>query len=566
VRLLLARLGVLLLIASGGVCAAAGPAAAHTRVVFSSPADGAVVSAVPDVVVLRFDEPVDPALSSLQLLRSGVRVALDVARRAPARELRAALPPLGPGSHRVAWRVPGVDGHAATGEIAFRVEPPSAGPAVSSSTATSPDTAAGDPSAAQSRLSSAAYGVARWTAYVGLALLLGGAFFASACIPRGSAGSRQLALGSALVVLGSLGALLTYGPSVAGLGLGHVSDTELLDATLRSDVGAAVLVRLGILGATAVALVTVARRPGPLLVLGWGALLAATWSLTGHSRTSATSSVLDVVHLVAAAVWLGGLVALLLLLRRGEDRLLSREAAARFSQVAGASVAVLLLTGTGQAVVRLGSVSAVTELVYGKLLLIKLALVLTTLAVAGLVRRRVHGAPTTHTLRRGIGVEACLGATLLGVTSALVVSSPVAPARHASEPSVVPAAAARPQGPTPPPAAAQQADDWVTTSVSYDTGTARGAVDVAVLPRVGPTSLHVTVRDHEGLPARALLSAALRPKATGIPAAVALSALGTGHYVSRGAELDRTGSWQLGLALVLEDGSRTVLSTSFTVR
>jgi copper transport protein len=96
-----------------------------------------------------------------------------------------------------------------------------------------------------------------------------------------------------------------------------------------------------------------------------------------------TSSVL---HLLATGVWLGGLVALLLTLRRssGEDL---AEVVPRFSRIAFASVTVLAVTGVYQSWRGLGSLSTLTGTSYGRLLLAKLAGVFVLLLVAGYSRR-----------------------------------------------------------------------------------------------------------------------------------------------------------------------------------
>lgn len=94
----------------------------------------------------------------------------------------------------------------------------------------------------------------------------------------------------------------------------------------------------------------------------------------------------DVLHLIAAAAWVGTLVPLALLLSMtGEDVDLlpmARTATLRFSTLGIASVPTLLLTGTVNAWYLVGSVSALTESNYGRLLLIKGALFLTMVGIA----------------------------------------------------------------------------------------------------------------------------------------------------------------------------------------
>jgi putative copper resistance protein D len=94
----------------------------------------------------------------------------------------------------------------------------------------------------------------------------------------------------------------------------------------------------------------------------------------------------DVLHLIAAAAWVGTLVPLALLLSMtGKNAGLlpvARTATLRFSTLGIASVGTLLLTGMVNTWYLVGSVSALTESNYGRLLLIKLALFLTMVGVA----------------------------------------------------------------------------------------------------------------------------------------------------------------------------------------
>ncbi|OOL27045.1 copper resistance protein CopD, partial [Rhodococcus rhodochrous] len=110
-------------------------------------------------------------------------------------------------------------------------------------------------------------------------------------------------------------------------------------------------------------------------------------ALTGHSSSGgshdmATNSL--VLHLVAAAVWAGGLFALLAHgWRRGAHTDL---AARRFSFVAGLAFAVMALSGIVNAAVRLPADELLTS-TYGRLVLVK-ALALIVLGVLGWMQRR----------------------------------------------------------------------------------------------------------------------------------------------------------------------------------
>lgn len=90
----------------------------------------------------------------------------------------------------------------------------------------------------------------------------------------------------------------------------------------------------------------------------------------------------SVLHLLAMAVWLGGLTALLLALYRvPPDESLRPAAVARFSRLALASVAVLAATGVYQSWRGLGSWEAFATS-YGRLLVLKIGAVVLMLVAA----------------------------------------------------------------------------------------------------------------------------------------------------------------------------------------
>ena len=123
-----------------------------------------------------------------------------------------------------------------------------------------------------------------------------------------------------------------------------------------------------------------------LAVLGAAAAAALfTHAQAGHAETPSAVRLLNVAdlwaHMLAAAVWAGGLVWLLLGLRYLDGRA-RVTAVGRFSQLAFASVAILAVTGVLRAVPEVGSLGALVSTSFGVVLLIKTGLfaVLTGLA------------------------------------------------------------------------------------------------------------------------------------------------------------------------------------------
>ncbi|APU13638.1 cytochrome c oxidase assembly protein [Actinoalloteichus fjordicus] len=145
--------------------------------------------------------------------------------------------------------------------------------------------------------------------------------------------------------------------------------------------------------------------------------------VTGHSATGgahdvATNSLL--MHLYAASLWVGGLIALLAHgLRRGSHLAL---ATTRFSRIALVCWIVMAVSGTINGLVRV-SIGELFTTVYGRLLLIKIA-ALILLGVVGYFQRRrsvadVVAAGSGRTLIRLASVEVLIMLGTVGVSVAL---------------------------------------------------------------------------------------------------------------------------------------------------
>jgi putative copper resistance protein D len=126
-----------------------------------------------------------------------------------------------------------------------------------------------------------------------------------------------------------------------------------------------------------------------------GLIAAIAW--TGHAGSGVgelgiLQLAADVLHLIAAAAWLGGLVSLALLLAAAcrHDALawasVAREATERFSTLGIVSVGTILATGMVNSWILVGSFHALTVTEYGRLLMLKMALFAAMLLIAGVNR------------------------------------------------------------------------------------------------------------------------------------------------------------------------------------
>jgi copper resistance protein D len=145
--------------------------------------------------------------------------------------------------------------------------------------------------------------------------------------------------------------------------------------------------------------------------------------LSGHASSAAAHevAVLSIAaHAGAAAVWVGGLGALLTIVVT--RRTLLATALPRFSTIAAAALSTVAVSGVVTAAVRMGSVSALVDTGYGRVVLAKTAALIVLAVLGGLVRRRVLPAVRDH--RRAplvalAGTELVIMAIALGLAAAL---------------------------------------------------------------------------------------------------------------------------------------------------
>ncbi|MFF4473874.1 copper resistance protein CopC [Streptomyces sp. NPDC001599] len=514
---------VLVLLLLGG----AGPASAHAALGSTDPADGTVLQRAPGHVTLTFSESVGLRDDSFRVLDpGGHRVRTGAAGHADGRSDTAGvtLPDgLGEGTYTVAWRVVSADSHPVSGAFTFSVGKPSQ------------TSAPVDTGPTEDPLTATLHKLARYLAYLAAALLIGTAAFVALCRPPDPARLRRpLVAGWWTLLAATVALLMLRAPYEAGTGPSSALDADALADTLTARPGVLLLIRLALLAPVALFLVRVARadRRGERTPLA-GAVgialavgLALTWAAAEHASAgiqvplAMTSFTL---HLLATAVWLGGLTALILTLRATTDA----ATVARFSRVAFASVTVLVTTGVYQSWRGLGSWQALTGTTYGRLLLVKVLLVAVLLAVAAVSRRwttalvtepaavrepdRAHervpqpaGGPPPEpprrphppaagtgpepALRRGLYrsvlVEAVVAAVVLGITTVLTATVPGRAADDAAR-AAVPAGGVLPAS---------------VTTIPFEIGASgRGTVQITLDPgRTGDNAVQAVVFGPDG--------------------------------------------------------------------
>lgn len=171
------------------------------------------------------------------------------------------------------------------------------------------------------------------------------------------------------------------------------------------------------------------------VVLALGAFPAFTGHAAGEDRLRAIALTADTLHVWAASGWIGGLALVLLLEARwrrsspGSPASLLPALVPAFSPLAIACVTVLVVTGLFASWMHLPGIDALVTTGYGRLLLMKLALVGVVLGLGALNWRRLTprlGEPGGHeALRRAATTELLVAQVVLFVTAILVRTSPM---------------------------------------------------------------------------------------------------------------------------------------------
>jgi copper resistance protein D len=219
-------------------------------------------------------------------------------------------------------------------------------------------------------------------------------------------------------------------------------DVSIIATVIReTDFGRIWIWRVGLAAAMAV-LFFLKRRSDTLALaqIGGAALLLTSISGTGHSGADATSwgtlhVANDSLHLLAASGWLGGLLALGVVLKNNVPDTLHAQVDIlnRFSGMGMLAVALLLLSGIVNTLFEGDSVAALFSTLYGWVLAVKIALFLAMAGLAAMNRNRLvpeldkapqTAGPALVRLQGNILAEQVLGFLVLGAVAYLGTLAP----------------------------------------------------------------------------------------------------------------------------------------------
>ena len=517
---------------------AAAPVSAHASLESSVPAANSVVEASPPAIVLDFDEDIEASLASIRLFDARQQPAElgSAGEGDDATIVTASLPALDDGLYAVVWRVTSADGHVVDGAFSFQVGTGTVGDGNDLIAQVSQGSGV-DPGLKW------AYGVARWFALSGAILLIGLGLWSVQGRPQlGTLPSVRRAMwaGCVLFVVGGFAAFGFFGAQAKGGTAADALKPSVWGDVAGTDTGRALLVR-AVLAVVLGVLLRLWHRHAATWwqgVAGVASLLAfVASSASGHPNSLSPRLVwisVDVLHLVAITVWVGGLFALLL---AGREWLSQPEAVRpvrRYSSCALVAVPVIAITGVAQTLQLTGSLDDVTATTWGRLLLGKVVLVVVMVAIGAVSRWLLHhDGPAA--LRRTVLVEGVIGLVVIGLAAGMVGLPP-----RAAAPAI--------------PFNQQITSNGVIAAITISPGS------------VGSNEIHVLITPPGGsLTAISNLTARVSLPAKDIPnSPVTLVSEGVNHY-SGTVTFPESGEWTLQLIVNVTPSDSALLKTTVTI-
>jgi copper transport protein len=557
---------VALAVAAAAAAVLVPSAFAHSVLLGTEPANDAVVQESPGRVELRFNEPVEMSLGGIRVFDSeGNRVDADRVSPNGARRVGVDIEgELERGTYTVAWRAISADSDPISGAFVFHVQERGVQPGGISVESLTGTTTTVD----------VFFTGGRFFDFALLLLSLGGAVVLVIALPSAPWHVKRRLYGvlAGLATALALVALLNIffqGAAAGGVGILDAFRWNVFTTVLETRYGEMMLVQAAL--AATLALTAMAlrhsegrdRRALTALTLVLGAGMALTPSFSGHASTAGKLALTsDIAHIIAAALWTGGLgfLVLALMLARDDRWPLATRAVPRFSNMAVVSVATLLIAGVINGYLQVRTWSALWETRYGLLLLAKIALVIPLLGLGAYnnryaVPRLKAGIASVLERRRFLtaaGVELAIMVAVVAVTAVLVNAEP-------ARTEAMMEGMAMEDG-----AMGTEAGDQEAFESDVDLG--EMMAHLVVEPAMpGENSIHLTFEhaDAERL-TKVSVAASLPSEDIGPLAFPAKPVQGQpGEYVAEGASLSLPGEWELRIEALM--GEFDLLTETITV-
>ncbi|MBC1434606.1 copper resistance protein [Listeria rocourtiae] len=507
-------------------------AEAHAYLQSSTPKDQSTVTKAPEKVMLTFTEMIQNEYPSVIVRNSeGKRFEKGAASINPENDHVVEiglLKDLPDDVYSVEWRVVSADGHPVSGVISFKV-----GDTNQSFTDVKANTISSWPST-----------IVKVILYIGFSLVAGVLlFFLALNRMEISTVLRQrtiriLQIGLGLLVLGLLLFLpLQVHIYTGGSGLDFATMGQLVRT---SGIGHLWLIQMVSLLVLMFSLFFIFRKKRLdkiwlwLVPLIFFMVLLFAKASQGHAAGSPDKAVaipMDFLHLVSASAWVGGIVVLFILMRKHPGIMAVWN---RFSPWAASFVGLIIVSGLLMSVMNLGSMSKLFTTLYGKLILVKIALFLVMGALGFihyLYMRQTGKMISTKTIVAEFGI----GLIILGVAAFLTNVQ------------------------TPPPAPPESFSKRVVTE--------SGFVSLKIAPAVvGDNTFLVVFTDQDGQVRTDFQKVTLTVAPSGGGKAAEFEVLKNeqNEYVANGLYLNATGRWEIKVHALTKDFSE--IDKNFTMQ
>jgi copper transport protein len=542
------------------------PVFAHALLLRSNPAANAVLEQPPVQVELFFSEALEAQLSTIKVFDSN-SLSVDAAdvRVDPAdpTRLTVSLRSLNDGVYTVTWKaVSAVDGHQTVGTFPFAVGNANANAVSAIQQSTS------------FRLPLSTL-ISKFLMLASLALLVGQRLFTElvwrpalkASYNEASSAIVEPEIWKTLYRVGLIGVLVSIGLGILaqagqsiGSELGFPWRLEMGRILIETRLGIIWLSRLGL---AMLAVWLAGRKESPWR--DWGGFVVSlgllfTVTLTSHAATEPRPLLpilADWLHLLGMAFWLGGLAYFFTAVRhlRGLDSQLRTRMTSllttRFSFNALAFVSLIGLTGLYSAYLRVGSLPALLDTLYGHVLLVKQVFVAGLLVIAAtnfmvvsprLKQDRLQGianAGLVERFRKLLVLELTFAGLLLASVSFLTYL---------------------------PPAKVALPNSDLTSRTKVDDLT----MQIHISPgRIGQNMFTLMVTSSDGHPLHSAKEVLLRftPKQANIPPSeLELISQGDGSFTAKGTYLSIPGNWQVQAVVRRENKFDAFANFNFTLQ
>ncbi|SDW71962.1 Copper transport protein YcnJ precursor [Listeria ivanovii subsp. londoniensis] len=503
---------------------------AHAYLENANPADQSHIQTAPEKVTLVFNEEIEADFPLIEVKNSKgeqVKTGKTTVSKQNNHIVESALPnDLKPDVYAVSWRVVSADGHAVSGVISFKL----------GDTKASFQETAAPVSGTDLPISS----IQKALLYIGFSLFIGMLVFGFGLYPRNEPMTKEIVqrlkkltivalilLGLAIILQVFVQTSITTGVSITASAQ-PANLFSFLTETKTGYIWISEFIVWTMLFLFTLIMFAKEKQWSWLALVTESVLVAYlifTKAQNGHAAASADkliSITADILHMVAASVWVGGIIVLLFVLPRTKK---AKQVWSRFAVIATIAVVSILASGLLMAVMNLGQMKSLFTTNYGKLLFFKIGLFL-LMALLGLAHYIYLKLKKEKLPFKTIMLELVIGTVILIMASALTNLQ------------------------TPPPAAPKTYDETITAQEE------KAKINLKIAPAtVGQNQFIITFLTESGAVKTDLQQVTITTKSTKTDEKATFQAklASENQYFAEGLYINQTGKWEVAVHGLTKD-------------